>query len=172
MRHPISRHRGLASAIALVGLMLFGGQAPAAETAVELGWGDLLPERGASGQSAAPTGIVQHGQLSVVPGERSDAPVTTRYNGKRVRIPGYVVPLDFSGAGVREFILVPYVGACIHVPPPPSNQIVFVTTDEPHQFDGLFVPVYVTGTLDTMAMHTELADIGYAMTADTIEYYE
>ena len=49
-------------------------------------------------------------------------------NGAQVRIPGYVLPLEFEGTRVREFLLVPYVGACIHVPAPPPNQMVFVRT--------------------------------------------
>jgi hypothetical protein len=47
-------------------------------------------------------------------------------NGRIVRMPGYLLPLDVIGAKVTEFLLVPYIGACIHVPPPPPNQIVYV----------------------------------------------
>ena len=39
-------------------------------------------------------------------------------DGKSVRIPGYVLPLEFEDTGVTAFLLVPYVGACIHAPPP------------------------------------------------------
>ncbi len=172
MIHSISRRRGFAGAIALIGLVLAVGQAAAAEMPVDLNWGDLLPEQTAATQVVARVGIVQHGEMSAISGRQSGVPVTKKYDGKRVRIPGYVVPLDFSGAGVKEFILVPYVGACIHVPPPPPNQIVFVTTEEPQEFMGLFAPVYVTGTLGTTATQTELAEIGYALTADTIEHFD
>ena len=50
--------------------------------------------------------------------------MTDKYNGKLVRIPGYLVPLEYDGTGVSAALLVPYVGACIHVPPPPANQMV------------------------------------------------
>ena len=166
-----SRPGGVFGVMALFGLMLLVGQAAAADAPVDLDWGDLLPEQTAAAQAITRVGIVQHGELPAISGNQSGDPVTTKYNGKRVRIPGYVVPLDFSGAGVTEFVLVPYVGACIHVPPPPPNQIVFVTTQEPQQFQGLFAPVYVTGTLATTAMQTELAAIGYTLAADTIEPY-
>src|SRR5687768_227568 len=53
-------------------------------------------------------------------------PALSQANGKRVRVPGYMVPLDDSASGVDEFILVPYYGACIHTPPPPPNQMVYV----------------------------------------------
>ena len=56
--------------------------------------------------------------------------VVTEFNGKRVRIGGYVVPLDFEATTIKEFLLVPFVGACIHVPPPPANQIVYVKSDK------------------------------------------
>ena len=42
---------------------------------------------------------------------------------KEVKIPGYVLPLDMYGRGVNTFLLVPYIGACIHVPPPAPNQL-------------------------------------------------
>ena len=42
------------------------------------------------------------------------------------RVPGYMVPLEDNLEEVTEFLLVPYPGACIHVPPPPASQIVHV----------------------------------------------
>ena len=63
----------------------------------------------------------------------------------------------------------PYVGACIHVPPPPANQMVFVTTEKPYESSGLFEAVNVTGMFGTASVSTQLADIGYALSADVIE---
>ena len=104
---------------------------------------------------------------------RSEQPpssgVTTYFNGKIVRLPGYMVPLDTTGAGVTAFILVPYVGACIHVPQPPANQLVFVTTGTPYESSGLFEAVSLTGMFGTASTSTQLADIGYALSADNIE---
>ena len=63
--------------------------------------------------------------------EAKEPSVVASLNGRRVRLSGYVVPLKHKGRRVSEFLLVPYVGACIHVPPPPQNQIVYVTTKIP-----------------------------------------
>ena len=61
-------------------------------------------------------------------------------DGKRVRIGGYVVPLDFEATNVKEFLLVPFVGACIHVPPPPPNQIIYVKSAKGFDVAGLVRP--------------------------------
>ena len=71
----------------------------------------------------------------------------------------------------RILILVPFVGACVHVPPPPANQLVLVTTERPYASKSMFEPVHVTGMLGTAYATTELAAVGYAMSADRIEPY-
>jgi len=68
-------------------------------------------------------------------------------DGQTVRMPGYLLPLEIEGLAVREFLLVPYVGACIHVPPPPANQMVYVKLDQPYESEALFEPVWVEGVL-------------------------
>ena len=97
------------------------------------------------------------------------APVVQSLDGKRVHIGGYVVPLDFDATRVKEFLLVPFVGACIHVPPPPANQIVYVKSDNGFQITGQFDPVWVTGTLKTETAFTGLADAGYSLDAESVE---
>jgi len=91
--------------------------------------------------------------------------VVTELDGKRVRIGGYVVPLDFDATKVQEFLLVPFVGACIHVPPPPPNQIIYVKAADAFEIAGQFDPVYVTGTLKTVRQFTGLAATGYTIEA-------
>ena len=93
------------------------------------------------------------------------------WNGRIVRLSGFVIPLDQDGTGVRVFMLVPYVGACIHVPPPPANQLVLVTSERPYEVEGLFAPVTVTGMFGAAATSTRLAEVGYALSADRIEAY-
>jgi hypothetical protein len=88
---------------------------------------------------------------------------------KIVRLPGFVVPIDQRGTGVTAFILVPFAGACVHVPPPPANQLVFVTTETPYESKGLFEPVNVIGMFGVSSLRTHLAEIGYALSADKIE---
>ncbi len=97
------------------------------------------------------------------------APVVSTLDGERVLLGGYVVPLDFQATKVKEFLLVPFVGACIHVPPPPANQIVYVTTDQGFEVKGNFDPVYVTGKMSVSATFTGLAEAGYTIAAEKVE---
>ena len=99
------------------------------------------------------------------------APVVGELNGENVRLPGFVVPLDFEGTEISEFLLVPYFGACIHVPPPPSNQIVYVKTVAAYPLKELFDPVWVTGVLSTEAHLNDVGDAGYTIQATIIEPY-
>jgi len=94
---------------------------------------------------------------------------------------GYLLPLDFDGKNGVEFLLVPWVGACIHTPPPPQNQIVFIKFDKGFETSSLFAPVWVEGTLRTKSLTKELflvdgiseINVGYAMSPSLIEgYYE
>lgn len=78
---------------------------------------------------------------------------------KSVRIPGYVLPLEFKDRKAVEFLLVPTVGACIHTPPPPPNQIVHVSYPEGIEVNGLFTPVWITGT---MMAQSSVQKVGYS----------
>ncbi|NIM27993.1 MAG: DUF3299 domain-containing protein [Gammaproteobacteria bacterium] len=102
----------------------------------------------------------------------SSAPVVAALDGERVRIPGYVVPLDFAGTELSEFLLVPYFGACIHVPPPPSNQIIYVKSENAFKVEGLFTAVWVTGTISTQAHLNDLGDAGYTIEATKVELHK
>ena len=102
------------------------------------------------------------------PGAHRPPAVVPELDGKFVSIGGYIVPLDFESTTVKEFLLVPFVGACIHVPPPPSNQIVFVKFEEGIEITGPFDPVRVVGTMKTETAFTGLADAGYSISADKV----
>jgi uncharacterized protein len=99
------------------------------------------------------------------------APVVSALNGKVVRLPGYVVPLEGDGKAVSEFLLVPYFGACIHVPPPPANQIVLVRT-KATTIRQTFDVVWVTGRMRTERFSNQLADAGYTLDATKVEPYQ
>ncbi|MGI1663614.1 DUF3299 domain-containing protein [Palleronia sp. KMU-117] len=143
------------------------------DAVVVLDWSDLAPSLGGTEmERLRALGVVEHGQLDTPFDQELGGQITHAYDGKRVRIPGFLLPLDFSGTGVTDFLLVPYVGACIHVPPPPPNQLILVTTDAPYESDGLFEPVSVTGTMTSMAATTQFAEVGYAIAAETVEPYE
>jgi hypothetical protein len=109
-----------------------------------------------------------------------DGTVREDLDGAQVRIPGYMLPLDLDGQTVREFLLVPYVGACVHTPPPPMNQIVFVKSAEGVVSAGLFEPIWVTGRLRTERGSHALfladgrgdVDAGYSLDAAAVEPYE
>lgn len=106
--------------------------------------------------------------------------VNPAIDGKTVRLPGYVLPLEFSGKQVTEFLLVPWVGACIHTPPPPPNQIVHVVADKPFDVSGMYDAVWVTGRMAARAGRKSLQlvdgsadiDIGYAIAAARVEAYK
>ena len=141
-----------------------------AEDVVDLNWSDLLPE----GETAIPNvlqGLIDHDSLPLSSQQPASSGVRTDWNGQIVRLPGFVVPIDQRGTGVVAFILVPFVGACVHVPPPPANQLVFVTTEEPYESEGLYEPVHVTGMFGVSSISTHLAEIGYALSAESIEPY-
>ena len=78
------------------------------------------------------------------------------------------MPLEFDPEGVRDFILVPYYGACIHVPPPPPNQLVLVSSKILWK-ESRWIPVTVSGNLTTKIQQTDRGDTGYALDLETIE---
>ena len=119
--------------------------------------------------------------------ERTNAAYVTRQqqvvaalDGQLVRLPGYALPLELAEAGVTEFLLVPYVGACIHTPPPPPNQMVLIGLEDAYRVKNLFDAVWVTGTIRIEHASRPLylvdgqADIafGYSLNAISIEPYD
>jgi len=101
-------------------------------------------------------------------------------NGKTVRIAGYLLPLEIDETKVTEFLLVPWVGACIHTPPPPPNQIVYVKMSKPLNNVDLFIPITVTGKMTVKSLQKELflvdgsdmIDVGYSMQASNVAVYK
>ena len=101
-------------------------------------------------------------------------------DGQIVRIPGYALPLEHKDTGVKELLLVPYVGACIHVPPPPANQIVYVTLKDAYTSTNLYEPVWITGRMTIETTNQSLTyvdgtagiDTAYTLKGDKVEPYE
>ena len=97
-----------------------------------------------------------------------------------VRLPGYVLPLESEGNKVTEFLLVPFVGACIHTPPPPPNQIVHVRSQDGIEINGIYEAVWVTGQMriDRREQSLYLVDgttdfeVSYAIQATQVEPLE
>lgn len=97
------------------------------------------------------------------------SPYLRQLAGRAVRIPGYIVPLDDFSDEVTEFLLVPYFGACIHTPPPPPNQMVYVRVDQgTHASTSWEHPVWIEGRLDITAVLSPYGVAAFTMRAETI----
>ncbi|MGJ7501880.1 DUF3299 domain-containing protein [Variovorax sp. ZT5P49] len=101
-----------------------------------------------------------------------NAPVNVALDGKPAKLAGFVVPLESTQDGLREFLLVPYFGACIHTPPPPANQIVHViaatTVKGLHAMDT----VYVSGTLKAARYSSvDMGVSGYEIKSAAVERF-
>ncbi|MEE2730259.1 MAG: DUF3299 domain-containing protein [Pseudomonadota bacterium] len=102
------------------------------------------------------------------------APVKPELNNTAARIAGYVVPLATDGTRSSEFLLVPYFGACIHVPPPPANQTILVRVQGPEgaAIRKLYDVVWVSGVIKTQFFDGGIARAGYILEAGQVEPYE
>lgn len=107
--------------------------------------------------------------------EQITGAVVPELDGQRVKIGAFVVPLEGDHDSFSELLLVPYFGACIHVPPPPSNQIIYFASEQKKlriKNFNLQMPVLATGTLFIDEMDHELAQVGYRMDIETLEEYK
>jgi hypothetical protein len=100
-----------------------------------------------------------------------NAPTRSELDGAKVKMSGYVVPLDPNRGQAREILLVPYFGACIHTPPPPANQIVHVVLPAPRALRTMDM-VSVSGSLRTKRLDSPAGTSGYWMRALTVEPYK
>ena len=145
------------------------------------------PPSGLSGfvshESAVATDWVDGGALDTSPAV--DAPfswdtgpppraedLVAALDGQFIALPGFSVPLDGDLSGATSFLLAPYYGACIHVPPPPANQIVLVSSETPYSFDGMFDPVVVIGEMQVAPVSSRLAEAGYQIQAALIRPFD
>jgi hypothetical protein len=98
--------------------------------------------------------------------------VVSEMDGKAIRIPGFIVPLEFNDdKTVSQFFLVPFFGACIHVPPPPPNQVIHVTSTNGVKLENLYTPHWVSGVVNSVFIENEIATATYAMDAVDVEVY-
>lgn len=98
--------------------------------------------------------------------------VVEELDGKVVRIPGFVLPLEYAVSGhVSEFLLVPYFGACIHTPPPPPNQLVYVTAEKPANLSQQWDAIWAVGVLRTKSHINDLGDTAYTLELQRWETY-
>lgn len=97
-----------------------------------------------------------------------NAPINPLILGQSVRLPGYMVPLEDLPEGTKEFLLVPYFGACVHSPPPPANQIVHVVLDKPTKRFRLMDTLWVTGPLSATKTDSHMGVSSYRIDAKQV----
>ena len=152
-------------------------QAPVDEAKVlELEWQDLLPEEERKEYNAGPP-VATHDYLSGESGLASQQVMNFNVNNKldqkQVKLPGFIVPLELDDNGkVTEFFLVPYFGACIHVPPPPPNQIVYVRMNKGIALDSIYEAYWITGRMKVSRKATRLGASAYQLDASKVEIYK
>lgn len=100
------------------------------------------------------------------------APANPRLAGQDVRIPGFVVPLEEGKEGIKEFLLVPYFGACIHSPPPPANQIIHVLPRSPAKGVRSMDAVWITGRMATVRTDSFMGAASYRIEATEVAPYK
>lgn len=181
----ITRSLGAALLAALLTACLAGGDVRAAPTVpavnavdrtapMQIDWQRLLPanER-ANPQPAAPPPL--HDYLSegdLVALQTGSYEVNQELDNRRVRVPGFVVPLEQAADGrLSEFLLVPYFGACIHFPPPPPNQVIYVRMRPGTGPKSADDALWVTGLLHLSVQKSEMGSTAYLLDADGFEIY-
>lgn len=97
--------------------------------------------------------------------------VRDEFNDRKIKLPGYIVPVDTTKDGkATTFFFVPFFGACIHLPPPPPNQIIYASYPKGIAIDDLEVPYWIEATVFTKQMRNKMATAAYSANVD--KYYE
>lgn len=143
-----------------------------ANVAHEITWDDLIPPGVPYAEIIGEGTMDEANDIWRPVYDHNATKLNSDLHGAYIRMPGFILPLELDAEGISEFVLVPYVGACLHTPPPPPNQLVLVRAVDPWPSDALWDPVWVTGKMSTQLMSTEVAETGYALIADEMERYE
>lgn len=136
---------------------------------LELKWRDLIPEEL---KNKSPALIDHNQEASQVAMNPSLEMIKQELNGTYVKIAGFIVPLDGNEGKVTAFLLVPYFGTCIHVPPPPPNQIIYVEFSEGVDSDIIYDAVWVEGVLEAGIFENRMASTGYKINPIKVTPYE
>ncbi|MFD1156984.1 DUF3299 domain-containing protein [Roseovarius aestuarii] len=159
------------SALSLMTATAFAPASAFASTPREIMWDDLIPP------GVPYSEIIGEGEMDEANDlwnpiyDANGTKLNESLNGAYIKMPGFIIPFDVSAEGVKDFMLVPYVGACIHTPPPPANQLVMVNAKKPWPGDQLWDAVWVTGTMRTQLQSTNLGQTGYSISADEMKVY-
>ena len=162
-------------------IMLFGfgmsglSAAYAAEEAKELHWDELMPkdwnpnsvfDKFSNEEFAAMSDEQFYALQAEAQKMLDDAPTVDALDGQQVRIPGYLLPLEFDEEKIKEFLLVPYFGACTHTPPPPANQIIHGKLQSEFTMNEIYEPVWISGKLKILRSQSKLGEAGISQTID------
>jgi hypothetical protein len=141
----------------------------------EIDWYELIPPDARSKFLAGPPPAAHDylGEGGMAAQQVMDFSVNKGLDGSSVKIPGFIVPLDVGKDGlVSEFFLVPYFGACIHVPPPPPNQIVYVRMNKGIALDSIYEAYWISGRMKVSSKTTRLGASAYQLDASKVEVYQ
>ena len=159
-------------ALLILVLGWFAGVALAEVSAAykDMEWLDLMPKEEVEALKNAQGLPVDHNAK----GEQEGSFVTVAgVNNTKIRLAGYVVPVEQTDDGqMTEFFFVPYFGACIHVPPPPPNNIVYVKMAKPIPAADMFSAYWLEGTIKTERLSNDIAATAYVMSGDSLKLYE
>ncbi len=152
---------------------------PAREAAREIRWEELMPKdwnpyaqmRDQGGADVVDGSVRAMQQMREMREIWDKAPTNPALDGRAVKLPGYVVPIEETREGLKEFLLVPYFGACIHSPPPPANQIVHVVSPRPVKGFSTMDTVWVSGTLSLARQESAMGVSGYRLAATAVVRY-
>ncbi|WP_444941623.1 DUF3299 domain-containing protein [Microbulbifer sp. ZKSA004] len=98
--------------------------------------------------------------------------IKPEFDNQQIRIAGFIVPIEFNDElTISNFLFVPYFGACIHLPPPPPNQVIHGSFSEGVQVDALYEPFSIEGKLRTLKIESEFGTAAYSMEVDNIQPY-
>ena len=163
----VSRRKLITSALASATLP----RAALAKPPTKITWDDLIPPGVPYSEIVAAGEMDETNDIWQPIFDENATKLNPVLDGAYIKMPGYIIPIDQSTDGVTSFVLVPYVGACLHTPPPPANQLVFVTTNKPWPSDNLWDAVWVTGQMQHELQSTEVAETGYLLKAEEMETY-
>lgn len=156
-----------------VALILYGSTSFAADQPTTLEWDQLIPE------GWDPNSVFDEftdEEFTAMPDEQyiklqkkmqamlDAAPTVDALDGETVKIPGFILPLEFDETNIKEFLLVPYFGACVHTPPPPANQVIHGKLQSEFAMNEMFEPVWISGKLKTVRTQNKLGESGISQT--------
>ena len=159
--------------VTLVAAISLSTAVSAKDASQEIDWLELMPEEDLNLLENMPEVSHEGDGPATLPDEIMTGRVVPEMDGRSGRIPGFVVPLKTTqDMRILEFFLVPYYGACIHVPPPPPNQIIHVKYKKGFKLEALYDPVWIEGTLMIEKTENDIASYSYSIVAENVSPYE